>query len=137
MAFGDLVADEKEFADLVLAKLIDEGKIHGTASHVIAMNVYDNGRMVYKGFDVVERKYKDPPVVEAEDVKIVMLRMVHGMEAPEYTEEERNKLKGLQDVDLTVDTGDDSSDDILPPGGGEGIDLEKAKEMFFSPHEEG
>ena len=61
----------------------------------------------------------------------MMERIIHGMQTNEYTETERNKMLGLTDedelsTDLVIDTQD------LPPSDGKGVDIEKAKEKFFS-----
>ena len=132
MAFADLDIAEKEFADLILKQGMKDGSIRGTASHVITMNVYDNGRIVFKGFDVVDRKHAENKIVEAEDIKIMMSRIIQDMTTAEYSQSEKDKLLGIEVSDATPTNADVVDVNDLSSGDDKSVDQTEAKAKFFS-----
>ena len=132
MAFADLDMSEKEFADLILKQGMKDGSIRGTASHVITMNVYDNGRIVFKGYDVVDRKHSEDKIVEAEDIKIMMSRIIQDMTTAEYSQSEKNKLLGIENVFASTADTDVVEIKDLSSGDDKSGDYTDAKAKFFS-----
>ena len=132
MAFADLDISEKEFADLILKQGMKDGSIRGTASHVITMNVYDNGRIVFKGYDIVDRKYLEDKIVEAEDLKIMMSRIIQDMTTAEYSQAEKDKLLGIEISDASSADADVVDVNDLSSGDDKSVDETDAKAKFFS-----
>lgn len=132
MAFADLDISEKEFADLILKQGMKDGSIRGTASHVITMNVYDNGRIVFKGYDIVDRKHSEDKIVEAEDIKIMMSRIIQDMTTAEYSQSEKNKLLGIENVFASTADTDVVEIKDLSSGDDKSVDYTNAKAKFFT-----
>ena len=119
--FGEKVDEEVAFAEEVMEQLKSDGSKGGTAPHVITINCFDNGRLVFRGYEVVPRKASDPKIVEPYDIKTMIQKIIDCIGDEEYSDDEKEILLGKRES--IVD---------LPTGVGEGRQVADGKADFFA-----